>query len=191
MDLITLDKYKEIEGLSSTKDDVKLEVFIPSVSQLVKTYCGSSIIDYFITPKVEEFTIEWETDILQLTESPARTILTVEERKDLVSDYEILDPTKYYLDSKTDTVYKVDNSFRNWRTGPGAVRITYTAGYESTPADLLLAVADLVTFYLKDEHKQRQTLSGASIENARSGGRGQGPAFPDHIKRVLDLYKNF
>ena len=68
--------------------------------------------------------------------------------------------------------------------------MVYTAGYESTPEDLKLAVYDLITYYLKDEYKQRQTLSGATRENSSTTSMTNSPAFPDHIKRVLDLYKN-
>ena len=54
-----------------------------------------------------------------------------------------------------------------------------------------LAVSDLITSYLKDEHKERRTLGGASIQNQSSTTQTNNVAFPDHIKRVLDLYKNF
>ena len=59
------------------------------------------------------------------------------------------------------------------------------------PADLELAVIDLITYYLKDEHKERRTIQGASIQNASSSSQRDNVAFPDHIKRVLDLHKNF
>ena len=59
------------------------------------------------------------------------------------------------------------------------------------PDDLKLAVSDLITYYLKDEHKERRTLGGASIQNQSSTTQRNNVAFPDHIKRVLDLYKNF
>jgi hypothetical protein len=65
------------------------------------------------------------------------------------------------------------------------------AGYAATPADLKLAIFDLITYYLKDEHKERRTLGGASIQNQGSTSLRDSVAFPDHIKRVLDLYKNF
>ena len=46
----------------------------------------------------------------------------------------------------------------------GAVKITYTAGYSSTPKDLQLALFDLVNYYMKDEHKERRTLGGAQYK---------------------------
>ena len=46
-DLITLQEYKTAEGITAPKDDARLNVLIPSVSELVKTYCGNSFIDFF------------------------------------------------------------------------------------------------------------------------------------------------
>ena len=100
--------------------------------------------------------------------------------------------TEYYLDTSTDSVlYVTGSTYKNWPRGAGSVKITYTAGYASCPVDLKLAIFDLVTYYLKDEHKERRTLGGASIQNQGSTSLRDSVAFPDHIKRVLDLYKNF
>ena len=55
--------------------------------------------------------------------------------------------------------------------------------------DLKLAIFDLITYYLKDEHKQRQTLGGATLQNQGTSGMKSSSDFPDHIKRVLDLYR--
>ena len=63
-DLVTLAEYKEAEGIVSPKEDLRLATLVPAVSQLVKTYCGNSIIDHYSTNKVEEFNIDWHTHIL-------------------------------------------------------------------------------------------------------------------------------
>jgi hypothetical protein len=192
IDLITLNEYKEQEGITSPKDDLRLNHVIPSVSQLVKTYCGNSIVDYANTNKVEEFTLDWATSLVQLTESPLIEVVQVEERENFSSPYTALTEQDYYVNSVTDSIIRVSgSSYKNWKTGPGAVRITYKAGYEECPADLKLAMYDLVTYYLKDEHKERRSLQGATIQNQASTSQRNNVAFPDHIKRVLDLYKNF
>ena len=191
-DLVTLAEYKEAEGISSPKEDLRLATLVPAVSQLVKTYCANSIIDHYSTNKVEVFSINWDTYLVQLTESPVNAIVSVQKRDSVTESYSTVPTTDYYLDAATDSVlYVTGSSYRNWPRGAGAVKVTYTAGYASTPKDLKLAVFDLITYYLKDEHKERRTLGGASIQNQGSTSLRDSVAFPDHIKRVLDLYKNF
>ena len=188
-DFITLQQFKDAENITNVRDDYKIDRIITSVNQLVKTYCGNSIIDFYSTNKVEEFSIDWSTHIAQLTESPVNTVVSVEKRDSVTESYTTVPTTDYYLDMTTDSVlYVTGSTYKNWPRGPGSVKVTYTAGYSVCPTDLRLAVVDLIKYYMKDEHTQRRTISGATIENQ---GTGEGRGFPDHIKRVLDLYKNF
>ncbi len=200
--LIALSDYKVAEGIQSTKDDAKLDLLINSVSQLVKTYCGNSIVDFYSTAvdgtynntKTETISINWASNIVQLTESPLVQVHSVKERDSLSSAYVTLTANEdYYVDLSTDSIYRTTSSgsAKNWPNGPGAVEVLYNAGYGSCPQDLRLAVFDLVTYYHKDEHKARQTIAGASIQNQGSTSQRNNVAFPDHIKRVLDLYKTF
>jgi hypothetical protein len=48
---------------------------------------------------------------------------------------------------------------------------------------------DLITYYHKDEHKERKVMGGASIQNSASTSQAGNIGFPDHIKRILDFYK--
>ena len=191
--LITIDEYKTSENIQSTKEDARISSLIAAVSALVKTYCGTSLVDFYSTNKAEEFNINWATNLVQLTEGPINVVNSVEERDNFGAAYTAVPNTEYYLDLSTDSVHRVNTSGnpKSWPTGPGAVRISYTAGYADCPKDLQLAVIDLVTYYMKDEHKARQTMQGASIQNQSSSSQRDNVAFPDHIKRVLDLYKNF
>jgi len=151
-------------------------------------------VDFYSSNKTETFNIDWATHIVQLTESPVNTIVSVQERSTYGSDYATLTTgaQEYFLDTATDTVLRTTSAgYQNWQKGVAAVKVVYTAGYSAVPADLKLAVIDLVTYYLKDEHKQRQSIAGASLQNQGSSGQPNNVGFPDHIKRVLDLYKNF
>ena len=195
-DLITRDEYKSLKNLSqSVKEDGRIDALIDSVSPLVKSYCGNSLVDYYASNKTEDFNINWDTHIVQLTESPVNTIVSVQEREGYSSSYTTLTTgdNEYYLDTDTDSVIRTTGGweYKNWPRGPGAVRIVYTAGYSSTPKDLQLAVADLITYYLKDEYKERRSIQGASLQNRGTSSMTDNVDFPDHIKRVLDLYKNF
>ena len=193
-DLTTIADYKDAEGINNPKHDLRLETLVPAVSQLVKTYCGNSIIDFFSTNKEELFNINWDTYIVQLTESPVNALVSVSERPDQGSSYTLLSSgnNDFYLDKAKESVFRTNSTgYSNWKKGPGAVKIVYTAGYATTPSDLKLAVFDLITYYLQDEHKERKVLAGASIQNQATTSMRDNVAFPDHIKRVLDLYKNF
>ena len=48
------------------------------------------------------------------------------------------------LDTDLDAIYRIGTA---WPTGPGSVKVQYKAGYSTVPADLKLAVIDLVTYY--------------------------------------------
>jgi len=193
--LITLDEYKEAMKLTGYGDDVRLESLVTSVSQLVKTYCNSTIVDFYNADKVETFNVEYSTHMVSLQETPLVSVVSVEERSSLIGSYTTLSEAsgQYYVDYDTDSIFRTTgaNGYKNFPAGPGSIKVTYKGGYPSCPADLKLAVIDLVTYYHKDEYKQRQTLSGASIQNQGTSGQSGNVGFPDHIKRVLDLYKNF
>jgi hypothetical protein len=193
-DLITLQEYKTAEGITQPKEDARLNVLIPSISQLVKTYCGNSFVDFYSTNKTETFTLEWGTHIVQLTESPVNAIVSVQEETSYGGTLTTLTTgaQEYALNKATDCIYRTTTGgYKNWPVGVETVKVVYTAGYSAVPADLKLAVLDLITYYLKDEHKARQSIAGASIQNQTSSSQRDNVSFPDHIKRVLDLYKNF
>ena len=55
--LITTKNYKDYMKIEHNKDDAKIDILVTSISQLVKTYCGSSIIDFYSSAKTEFFDI--------------------------------------------------------------------------------------------------------------------------------------
>ncbi len=196
--LITLSEYKVAKKITGLTDDDRLNATITSVSQLVKTYCNNSFVDYYQGyGKDETFSIRYGEAFVQLSECPVVSIRDVYERSSPSESFgtsnALVENQDYYLDESTDSIYRIhsDGSLKQFRHGANTVRVIYNAGYSSTPEDLKLAVIDLVAYYHKDEHKARQTIAGASIQNSASTSQRNNVAFPDHIKRVLDLYKNF
>ncbi len=193
-DLITVYEYKDAEGMRGEKDDDRLNVIVPQVSDLVKKYCGTTFIDYYSTNKVETFTVsDLYTNTIIVSESPLTSINKVEERTAYSEDYkELLTSNyEYYADLEADAIIRTTKNGEraSWAKGVGSVRITYKAGYSATPKDLQLAIFDLVNYYMKDEHKERRTLGGAQMVNQGTAGIRNNTDFPDHIKRVLDLYR--
>jgi hypothetical protein len=190
--LITLEELKTAKKLSKLDDDPQLESLISSVSQLVKTYCANSFVDYYGTDKTETFNVTWDTNVLQVTESPLNTITSVEERTSYSSAYTALteEAFEYYIDTDTDTVFRTNSTgFIYWPQGPGSVRVVYKAGYSTVPLDLKLAIIDMIWYYHKDEHKVHRSIGSTSISNKGTSSQRNNVGFPDHIKRVLDLHK--
>ena len=193
-DLITVVQYKDAEGLRGEKDDDRLNVIVPQVSDLVKKYCGISFVDFYSTDKVETFSVDdnYTTTII-VSESPLVEVSKVEERASYSGSYVELTTGnyEYYVDLESDAIIRTNSQGKPiaYKQGVGAVKITYKAGYSETPDDLKLALFDLVNYYIKDEHKERRTIAGATLQNQGTSGVRDNTDFPDHIKRVLDLYR--
>ena len=191
--LCTVEDYKLFKKIEHNKDDEQLKSLVSSVSALVKTYTGNSIIDYAQADKVETFDItDHYTSELFLTESPLISVAAVQERDSIADSYTTLTADEhYYVDKEHDRIYRIDgdSSTKNFPKGFASVKATYRAGYLSCPDDLKLAVYDLITYYLKEEYKGRRSMQGATLQNEASTSIRDDIGFPDHIKRVLDMYK--
>ena len=87
-DLYTLDDYKAFKGIEHFKDDGKISSLVSPISELAKTYCGTSFVDYYSSARTEVFDImDNQTTELFLTESPLNTVNTVQERESISSAY--------------------------------------------------------------------------------------------------------
>jgi len=196
--LITLDDYKLLEGITSTQYDDKFEALITSVSKLVRSYCNNEFDAYVGSPGVtEQFDIQWNTYTVQLRHSPVISVSNVFERTSQSEAYTELFANgengeyAWYLDTISDSVFRTTEtgSYRDWPKGVGSVKVIYKAGYASTPEDLKLAIGDIITYYHNNEHKERQAIGSATREGAGGSSIRSDPGFPDHIRRVLDLYR--
>ena len=193
-DLITVQEYKNAEGIAGQKDDTHLDIIVPQVSDLAKKYCGTSFIDYYSSDKTETFSVNDNfTSTIIVSESPLVSVTSVKERSTYDASYETLATSdyEYYVDTAADAIVRTTKSggTNAFPQGMGSVQIAYRAGYSAAPSDLKLALFDLVTYYLKDEHKERRTIAGATLQNQGTSGVRDNTDFPDHIKRVLDLYR--
>lgn len=190
--LLSLEDYKLAKGINGVNEDAKITPLLASVSQLVRTYCGREFTTYYASDKTEYFTIKWEEDFVQLEETPIVSITSVSEREAISESYVALTSTEYYLDTDTDSIYRVDTlgtGYMAYKKGPASVKVIYKAGYSACPADLKLAVIDLITYYLKDEHKTNRSIGSVTVQNQMTRTHRDSPDMPDHIKRVLDLYR--
>jgi hypothetical protein len=186
-DLITLDIYKQAKAITTSKDDERLSLLVPAVSQLVKTYCGNSFIDYYANDYTEYITNDWTTDFIQVTESPLNTITSLSERSGPTEDYTALvENTDFVVNNRTDGIIRIGT---NWPVGVNAVKVIYKAGYAAVPVDLQLALVDLIHYYMHSEYKPSKSLGSGTVNNITTSSIVANVGFPDHIKRILDMYR--
>lgn len=183
--LITLDDYKLYKKLTKTDSDQELGFIIKSVSNLIKTYCGHSIIDYYTVAKEEYFNVSPGQHALLLNEWPVKEVGLVESFDSTTNTFVTVDASAYYVDTSIDTLFIRSGE---WPSGFGSIKVTYTAGYSTTPDDIKIAALDLVAHYFKEEYKEKKTLGSASIDNSQT--RVGTSKWPAHVVRVLDMYKN-
>lgn len=183
--LVTRTEYKAYAGIASTNEDAKIDVLIPKISDMVKYLCRTTFVDYVNEDKVEYFEGPCSSYIPQ--EAPIITISSLEYSTDYGSTYtELVEYTDYVISQSTGTIKPVSGTEFPYRVN--GYKLIYSAGYETLPEALKLAVFDLITYYLKNDgaiHSKggvgANTLQIEYVTNTN---------LPASIKRVLDLYAN-
>lgn len=177
--LFDLDEYKQYANIVSTDKDERLEALVLSISTLVRSYCARSFTDYYATDKTEYYnggSTNYSTE-----EFPIVSVTSVTYSSDYGQSYTTLTLyTDYVIDKSKDSIVIFDGDLVD---SPNAYKIIYKAGYSSIPADLKLALFDLMDYYLKKEATPRKSSGSVSIEYITNSD------FPPHIKRILDLYR--
>jgi hypothetical protein len=178
-DLISISEFKSYEGITGSTEDTKLNLIIPSVSALVRNYCGKTFNQYFSVNKTEYFSFRFEMDVIFPEECPIVSVVSLEA--DYGDGYELIDATEYGVDARIDSIRLKEGKFP---VGVSTVKLVYKGGYAVIPPDLKLALIDLINYYLKNEHVPEKNHATFTIRH--EDGKA---SFPDHIRRVLDLYK--
>lgn len=179
--LITKSEYKAYAGITSTNHDAEIDLLIPKVSQLAKTYCRRTFIDHYDETKTEIFRGGFGS--LILAETPIVQVVSVEKSTNYGQSYTKL--TKF-TDWVQDGDYIVSVNPAGFEPLLNGYRVTYFGGFETVPDDLKLAILDLVTYYRKNDgaiHSSKAPgTNSVQIEYVST------TSLPAHIKRVLDQY---
>ncbi len=179
--LVTKAEYKAYLGITSTNSDAEIDFLIPKVSDLVKTYCRRTFIDYYDEAKTETFDGGFSELILK--ESPVVSVNSVSISEDFGQTYTKLTKFVDWVQKDDMVVSTKTPVFKQLING---YKVTYFAGYEIIPADLKLAVLDLVEYYSRNNgavHSTRDITPNTTQINYIATTN-----FPAHIKRVLDQY---
>jgi hypothetical protein len=181
IDLVTKAEYKTYMGISSVNSDTEIDFLIPKVSALVKSYCRRTFVDYVADIKVEVFDGGFKE--LYLKETPLVSVASVQYSEDYGKTYTNLVKFTDWVIRGDSIVSLSPNGFREVING---YKVNYFAGYDPIPADLKLAVLDLVEYYSRNNgavHSTRDLNPNTTqISYVASSN------FPASIKRVLDQY---
>ena len=195
-DLITLSDYKEAKNITSTTKDGKLQAIITQASALVENYCARTFIDNASSPGITEW-FDSNQELVYLKQYPLIQVNSVSISADggitqtaLTQD----DPDYlgYYVDLEEGAVRTQRTGVKfqaSYNTPYRSLEINYFAGYadrDALPADLKLAIMDIVYYIDSNQEKPTQTLMGATLENPLPYLAN---SFPPHIRRVLDLHR--
>lgn len=181
--LVTKAEYKTYAGINSPNQDTEIDLLIPKVSELVKTYCRRSFIDYTDEMYTQKTSGGFSKIILK--EGPVVQILSVERSTDFGKTFtELTEYVDWVFDGEDNTVTSVDS--KGFEKLVNGYQVSYYAGYEVAPEDLKLAVLDLITYYRKNDgsiHSNKAPgTNSVQIEYVSTTN------LPAHIKRVLDFY---
>lgn len=182
--LVTKSEYKTYASISSTNQDAEIDLLIPKVSELVKTYCRRTFVDGLDEMLVQRSNGGFDRIILK--EGPVTQVVGVQQSTNFGLSYtDLVEFTDWVLDTEDNTIVSLGN--QGFVKALNGYQVSYFAGYETVPEDLKLAIMDLITYYRKNDgsvHNNRTPGGGGSVQLEYIMNTN----FPAHIKRVLDMY---
>lgn len=183
MALINLAGYKIYAGIKSANYDEEISVLLIMAVQFARNYCRKTFDQYVDTNAVE--LLDGGSEHLILDESPLIDVLSVEYSEDFGQTFT---PMTEYVDwvQAEDSVQSTSITGFPYRLN--GYRVTYRAGYVGgAPADLQMALYDLVTYFRNNDNALHSTVrpgsSTTAIEYIKTSG------LPSNIRTVLDFYK--
>jgi hypothetical protein len=165
MPLATVANYKAWAGINGTGSDAAITLMLAQAEASVRRYAGRDMTNGFESANRTETYNGDGGSVLQLREWPITTLTSVEER-DRAGTWTTLDADEYRVDTRTGQLYRLGATWGRivsdfigggnnpafgvspaWSADPASVRVTYTGGYSTIPADIVAVV------YLLIDHK--------------------------------------
>ena len=183
LNLVTLAEYKAYVGITSSSQDTVINTIIPKVSELTKSICRRSFIDYVDDTKTE--TLSGGDTKLVLSEYPLLAVSSVEYSEDYGNTYvSLIEFTDYAVDNEDGSIVAITST--GFPKKVNGYKIAYNAGFSIILEDLKIAVLDLISYYLKsDMAVKSQRNAGSNTVQVEYITKN---TLPSHIARVFDLY---
>jgi|694.fasta_scaffold30237_10 hypothetical protein len=166
MPLATVANYKAWAGINGTGSDAAITLMLAQAEASVRRYAGRDMTNGFESANRTETYNGDGGSVLQLREWPITTLTSVEER-DRAGTWTTLDADEYRVDTRTGQLYRLGATWGrivsdfvgggnnpafgvspSWSADPASVRVTYTGGYTTIPADIVAVVYMLIDYKL-------------------------------------------
>ena len=166
MPLATVANYKAWAGINGTGNDAAITLMLAQAEAMVRRFAGRDLTNGFESTARTETYDGNGAAVLQLREWPVTTVTTVEER-DRAGTWTTLAATEYRVDTRTGQLYRLGATWGRivsdfvgggnnpsfgvnpaWSADPASVRVTYTGGYSTIPADIVAVVYMLIDYKL-------------------------------------------
>jgi hypothetical protein len=166
MPLATVANYKAWAGINGTGSDAAITLMLAQAEASVRRYAGRDMTNGFESANRTETYNGDGGSVLQLREWPITTLTSVEER-DRAGTWTTLDADEYRVDTRTGQLYRLGATWGRivsdfvgggnnpafgvspaWSADPASVRVTYTGGYSTIPADIVAVVYMLIDYKL-------------------------------------------
>ena len=190
--VITLADYKSYIGLdpmTAHKNDAVNQLILDGMEEAVLNYIDVSVVpkvevNKILDGKIEDMVTPGDFPIL----SVQQVVLGVEMDG---SGGSVIDPIEYYFD-------EVSIMFREYYTprGRGRIRLDYTHGYASVPADIKLAILQATKIFDQYQSSRSEHVGARSKkdESESIGGTSNGvwnddSGLPSQVRAMLQKYK--
>lgn len=189
-DLVTLQQVKDWLSITDSSKDAMLTTLISAASKAIQNYIGR---DLTYSTLIDEWRDGGHRDRMMLLRAPVDTVTSVEV--DGIVIPAATSVTGVGWRSRDDSVILVGHTFSR---GKGNVRIVYSGGYQTIPADLqqaaLLTVSAFYTSKGVDQNLSSEAVPG--VWSGSYGGTGNSSgvgSIPGAARSLIDLggYRRF
>ena len=180
--LITLDNFKIYRGITgSTTEDDRIKLLINSCSIQFESACKRKIISATYT----EYHDGMGDDAIMLHQYPVTSVTSVYDDPD--RDYEsgdLVDSDDYMYDEDSGILRLEGGVFQNSKQN---VKVTYVAGFTSTPDDIEIALYDWVAMRLHKAQKRWHGIGSDSVGDHNIVYLNE--KMPKEVQSVVENYK--
>jgi hypothetical protein len=190
--ICTLDDYKGFVGLTpgeAHKNDAVNQIILDGMEEAVLGYIDVSVTPKVVTNKLIDGKIE---DIITTGDFPLISVQQVVFNVEADgSGGNVLDTTEYYFDDVS-----IMLTCQYTPRGRGTIRVDYTHGYTSVPADIKLAILQATKIFAQYHSSDAEHVGSRSkkdesesIGGTKGGVWEEESGLPVQVKGMLQKYK--